>query len=93
MVRVRDDESNSTELIQMSFGGENKTPEQVEKPARRGRNKKENRQVDGRQLESFKTLAELLKLPVEQSLNLDIDAAIKMMEADLERLKRLKNAE
>lgn len=93
MVRVRDDEASSSELTQMSFGGENKAPEQVEKPLRRNRNKKENRQVDGRQLESFKTLAELLKLPVEQSLNLDIDAAIKMMEADLERLKRLKNAE
>jgi ParB/RepB/Spo0J family partition protein len=48
------------------------------------------KRVDGRELQSFRVLAEMLHLTPDQALNLDIDTAIKMMEADLERLRQLK---
>ncbi len=78
-------------LIQMSFINE---PEQTtEVPRKRGRSKQipPARRVDGRQLESFKALAELAKLPADQALSLEIDATIKMMEADLERLRKMRS--
>jgi len=82
------------ELVQMSFiegAGEGKNAPLKSRSTRsRGRLDNPARRVDGRQLESFKALAELARLPHDQVLNLDIDAAIKMMEADLERLRRLK---
>lgn len=82
--------ASGIELVQMSFIGEAHAPVA---PARkgRGRSKAAMRQVDGRQLESFKALADLARLPANQTLSLDLDSTIKMMEADLERLRRLKN--
>jgi hypothetical protein len=86
-------ETTSDSLVQMSFIEEGQPI--AEQTRKRGRTRKLplTRRVDGRQLESFKALAELAQLPTDQALSLDIDAAIKMMEADLERLRRLKSLE
>ncbi|MEI6046548.1 MAG: ParB/RepB/Spo0J family partition protein [Chloroflexota bacterium] len=86
-------EIGSDGLIQMSFiEGAAAASEQNQKKIRT-RKSPSARRVDGRQLESFKALAELAQLPADRALNLDIDATIKMMEADLERLRRLKSEE
>ena len=82
-------------LVQMSFIQEEKSSSEApptEASRKRRRQTEAARQVDGRQLESFRALAQLIRMPAsDHSLNLDLDSAIKMMEADLERLRRLKN--
>lgn len=95
-------EPTSDGLVQMSF-----MPEEGQREAERENKGRKNtrpsnsgtypmslqRRVDGRELESFKALAELAQLPPDQALSLDLDRAIKMMEADLERLRKLKQVE
>jgi ParB family chromosome partitioning protein len=89
--RGRQRETGADGLVQMSFIEEG--PEHTTTPKGRKGRIPPARRVDGRQLESFKALAELAQLPPDKALSIEIDAAIKMMEADLERLRRLKGAE
>ncbi len=81
-------------LVQMSFINEPETkPNSAKRTRRKSAAIPPARRVDGRQLESFKALVELAQLPPDQALNFDIDTVIKMMETDLERLRRLRETE
>ena len=92
LARTEAEERVEGGLVQMSFIDSEAAPLPENSTSRRRRHQSEAaRQVDGRQLESFRALAQLVQLPTDHSLNLDLDAAIKMMEADLERLRRLKS--